>query len=73
MKKSDLEALLKDMSLEEKIMQLVQLPGSTYEADAAVTGLADDKALKKLKTLAGSTLGLHGADKIIKIQKALHG
>lgn len=69
MKKSDLEALLKDMSLEEKIMQLVQLPGSTYEADAAVTGLADDKALKKLKTLAGSTLGLHGADKIIKIQK----
>ncbi len=69
MKKSDLLALLKDMSLEEKIMQLVQLPGSTFEADAAVTGLADDKALKKLKTLAGSTLGLHGTEKIIKIQK----
>lgn len=69
MKKSDLLALLKDMSLEEKIMQLVQLPGSTFEEDAAVTGLADDKALKKLKTLAGSTLGLHGTDKLIKIQK----
>jgi beta-glucosidase len=69
MKKSDLLALLKDMSLEEKIMQLVQLPGSTFEDDAAVTGLADDKALKKLKTLAGSTLGLHGTEKLIKIQK----
>ena len=69
MKKSDLLELLKDMSLEEKIMQLVQLPGSTFEEGAAVTGLADDEALKKLKTLAGSTLGLHGTDKIIKIQK----
>lgn len=69
MKKSDLLALLKDLSLEEKIMQLVQLPGSTFEDDAAVTGLADDKALKKLKTLAGSTLGLHGTERLIKIQK----
>ncbi len=68
MKKSDLEALLKEMSLEEKIMQLVQLPGGVYENDAAVTGIADQAVDKKVKTLAGSTLGLYGADKIKKIQ-----
>ena len=69
MKKTDLEALLKDMSLEEKIMQLVQLPGNTYEDDAAVTGIAEGEASEKIKRLAGSTLGLYGADKIRKIQE----
>ncbi len=69
MKKTDLETLLKDMSLEEKIMQLVQLPGQTYEDDAAVTGIADQKVSDNIKKLSGSTLGLWGADKIKKIQK----
>ena len=69
MKKEDLQALLNDMSLEEKIMQLVQLPGQTFEETAAVTGLADMEKAKKMKSLAGSVLGLHGADKIKAIQK----
>lgn len=69
MDREKLQALLKDMSLEEKIMQLVQLPGQTFEEDAAVTGLADMEKAKKLKSLAGSVLGLHGADKIKSIQK----
>ena len=69
MDREKLQALLKDMSLEEKIMQLVQLPGQTFEEDAAVTGLADMEKAKKLKSLAGSVLGLHGADKIKAIQK----
>ena len=69
MKKEDLEKLLKDMSLEEKIMQLVQLPGNSFEEDAAMTGLTDASAFDKAKCLAGSTLGVWGADKVIEIQK----
>ena len=69
MEKVKLQELLKDMSLEEKIMQLVQLPGQTFEESAAVTGLADMEKAKKMKSLAGSVLGLHGADKIKAIQK----
>ncbi len=69
MKRSDLENLLKDMSLDEKIMQLVQLPGQTYEENAAVTGMADSDVSEETKMLAGSTLGLYGAEKIKKIQK----
>ncbi|WP_029232283.1 beta-glucosidase BglX [Butyrivibrio sp. VCB2006] len=69
MEKEKLQALLHDMSLEEKIMQLVQLPGQTFEESAALTGLADMDKAGKMKTLAGSVLGLHGADKIKEIQK----
>ena len=69
MKKSDLEALLKDMSLEEKIMQLVQLPGQAFESDAAMTGIASKEASDRIKSLAGSTLSICGAEKIKKIQK----
>ncbi len=69
MKAEDLKALLDDMSMEEKIMQLVQLPGWEYEKDAAVTGIAEGGVSEKAKQLAGSTLGLYGADKIMEIQK----
>jgi beta-glucosidase len=70
MKETDLQALLKDMSLEEKIMQLVQLPGWVFQGDAAVTGLADATGSERVKMLAGSTLGLWGADRIKAIQDA---
>ena len=70
MKKTDLEALLKDMSLEEKIMQLVQLPGWDFQDDAAVTGLTEGNGNDKIKMLAGSTLGIFGADRIKTLQKA---
>lgn len=69
MKKSDLKKLLADMSLEEKVMQLVQIPGYEFEQDAAVTGLSDKKSSDKVKRLAGSTLGVWGADKAIALQK----
>ena len=68
MKTSDLQALLKDMSLEEKIMQLVQLPGWEFQKEAAVTGLAESSQNENLKKLAGSTLGVWGADKVKEIQ-----
>ena len=50
-----LQALLNDMSLEEKVMQLVQIPGSEYEADAEITGVTRGQANEKVKQLAGST------------------
>lgn len=68
MKIEDLRKLLEDMSTEEKIMQLVQLPGSVYTSEFAVTGVADEASFDKLKKLAGSTLGVRGADKVKKIQ-----
>ena len=68
MTEEKLQQLLNDMSLEEKVMQLVQLPGQTFEDSAAVTGLADMDKAQKVKRLAGSVLGLHGADKIKAIQ-----
>ena len=67
MKIEDLRKLLEDMSTEEKIMQLVQLPGSVYTSEFAVTGVADGASFDKLKKLAGSTLGVRGADKVKKM------
>ncbi|WP_029321143.1 beta-glucosidase BglX [Butyrivibrio sp. AE3004] len=69
MKREDLDALLKDMSIEEKIMQLVQIPGWSFEKDAAVTGIAENEATDKAKRLAGSILGVNGADKVKAIQE----
>ena len=69
MKTADLKALLDDMTMEEKILQLVQLPGATFEEDAAVTGLSDSQIPENVRRLAGSTLGIFGADKVRKIQK----
>ena len=38
MTQKELNELLGDMSLEEKIGQLVQVPGSCYEESAVITG-----------------------------------
>jgi beta-glucosidase len=64
-----LKALLNDLSLEEKVMQLVQLPGVAYESGAAVTGLLYDAAKSRALRLAGSTLGVWGAEKLNRLQK----
>ena len=69
MKEQDLKALLNDLSLEEKVMQLVQLPGVAYETDAAVTGLLGGKTAPQTLRLAGSTLGIWGAEKLNRLQK----
>ncbi|SEK27159.1 beta-glucosidase [Butyrivibrio sp. ob235] len=69
MKNEDLKKLLDDMSLKEKVLQLVQLPGQAFEENAAVTGLSDEGASEEEKSLVGSTLGIWGAEKIIEIQK----
>ena len=69
MDKKALEALLQDMSLEEKVMQLVQIPGSEYEADAEITGVTRGQADDRVKRLAGSTLGVWGSKRLKKIQQ----
>ncbi len=69
MKEQELTALLNDLSLEEKVMQLVQLPGVAYESGAAVTGLLGDQAQSRTLRLAGSTLGIWGAEKMNRLQR----
>ena len=70
MTEESLRKLLQEMSLQEKIGQLVQLPGSYYEEQAVATGsLNEEKETDTLKFLAGSTLGLAGAEALRTIQK----
>lgn len=61
--------LLQDMTLEEKVNQLLQLPARMYEGEGAVTGnLAKEKYSQEEIWQAGSILGLHGASALRKIQ-----
>ena len=69
MDKKALEALLKDMSLEEKVMQLVQISGAEYEADAEITGVERGQVKDNVKRLAGSTLGIWGSKSLRRIQE----
>ena len=72
MEKQQLEALLKEMSLEEKVGQLFQIIGYYYveEEKNFITGpdsglnLSDENG-----ALTGSVLGLQGAELSKKIQK----
>ncbi len=68
MKEAELRQLLHDMTLEEKIGQLVQLPGY-FQNEGAVTGPAGDMGLTQDDLrLAGSYLSIIGAEKIRKLQ-----
>lgn len=68
MTQKELNELLGDMSLEEKIGQLVQVPGSCYEENAVITGGMNNGWREETCRLAGSTLGIYGAKKLKKIQ-----
>ena len=68
MKETELRQLLREMSLEEKIGQLVQLPGY-FQHEGAATGPAGDMGLTQEDLrLAGSYLSIIGAEKIRKLQ-----
>lgn len=70
MLEKDLTELLRDMSLEEKIGQLVQLSGSYFKEEALVTGnLRALRGRDRVIGQAGSTLGLYGAEKLRTLQK----
>lgn len=72
MEKNELKQLLNDMSMEEKIGQLVQLMGAFYQdnLDSVVTGPARNLGITAEDIrLAGSILGTYGAEDLKKIQK----
>lgn len=70
MQESDLRQLLSQLSLDEKIGQLVQIPGTYYQSGSVLTGnLSDSTYTAAQLKLAGSTLGIWGADTIRSIQK----
>lgn len=69
MREEQLKELLKDMSLEEKIGQLLQVAGTIFGEDGLVTGGLDyfkitDEELKR----TGSVLSVSGAEKLKKLQ-----
>ena len=69
MKQTDLEKLLADMSLKEKVDQMLQLSGAFYLGDenSVLTGPANDMGIgKEDLEMAGSILGAAGADTMKK-------
>lgn len=72
MTKEELLGLLKDLTLEEKICQLLQVAGNFYDKDSLVTGGLDYfKVTEREKELAGSILSISGAEKLMKLQDEL--
>ena len=64
--------LLNDLSLEEKICQLLQVAGNFYDEASLVTGALDYfKITNREKELAGSILSISGAEKLTKLQDEL--
>lgn len=71
MKKEALQQLLSDMSLREKIGQMIQLTGACFDEEAVLTGeMGTDQLPEEAVWLAGSVLGMIGGEKIREIQKA---
>lgn len=67
-----LNDLLKDMSLQEKVEQLVQLHGGFYGQIDTYTGpIVDFKMSKEQPYRMGSVLGDHGAKHLTKLQDAM--
>lgn len=69
MDEKKLQALLKDMTLQEKIEQLVQLDSSFFDNDGVCTGPVEKFAMTEDQPYrVGSLLGVKGAEKIIDLQ-----
>lgn len=65
-----LKKLLKDMTLEEKIGQLMQLDASCFSDEGPMTGPAGELGIsEESMVLAGSILGAAGAERIEKLRK----
>ncbi len=69
MELKDLEALLRDMSLEEKVGQMVQIPGNMLTEGGLITGPTDSiEMTKETASLIGSILSKVGAKDLREIQ-----
>lgn len=73
MTEENLKSLLKDMSLDEKIGQMLQVSGLFYGDDDALTtgGLDYFKATDEELLRTGSILSISGADKLKRLQDRL--
>ena len=70
MTEEKLEELLQDMSLKEKIGQMMQLDVSCFKKEGPVTGSEVEQGITgEDLTLAGSILGAVGAEEIKDLQK----
>lgn len=70
MKRTELEALLHDMSRKEKIGQLFQISGQFFAEDSVATGPMQELGITQEDLdLAGTVLGVAGAERIRNIQK----
>ena len=73
MEREKLKQLLDDMSLQEKVDQMMQLLGAFYQmdVDAVLTGPAAQLGIGEEDVdMAGSVLGVYGAGTLMKIQKS---
>ncbi len=69
MQKDELKKLLEDMSLEEKVGQLVQIPGFVLDGKTVMTGPALELGFDEESIfLAGATLSIFDFDQIKEIQ-----
>lgn len=70
MKKSELKELINEMTLEEKIGQLVQVTPDFFDQEGEITGPAAEWRLSEEKLFQiGSVLGTHTAEQVYTIQK----
>ena len=70
MEQRKLKQLLSEMSLREKIGQMIQLTGIYFDDDAVLTGeVGEDQPPQWVTQYAGSVLGMIGAEKLRGIQK----
>lgn len=70
MNEKQLRHLLSEMSLREKIGQMIQLTGVYFDEQAVLTGVVGkDLPPEWVVKYAGSVLGMIGADKIYEVQK----
>lgn len=71
MEQRELDALLQDMTLEEKIDQLYQVSSVLYEEEGKITGPENTAGYTQGEVWrAGSMLGATGAEKLMEIQRS---
>ena len=70
MTEQKIQELLQDMTLEEKVNQMLQLAGGFFTGDMVAMGPMEEKGFAQENIAqAGSVLGASGAEKLKKIQK----
>lgn len=71
MNQTELKQLLKSMTLEEKINQMLQVTGDFYLGKTVITGpMRENGFTEESVAQAGSVIGLFGANVVKKVQKA---